>query len=275
MPTKPVEYSQFGSDNGQIVIYFHGAPGSTEECAIFDSYAKDQGLTIICLERFSIASEISGETYYQFLAREISALADGKSVDFIGFSIGAFIALQTSRYMTDGVRSLHLISAAAPLEAGDFINAMAGKQVFKLAKAFPGLFVFLSYWQSLLALFFAKTLFNLLFASAAGADKALVNDREFQASNTKVLRSCFICHIQGYVRDIKAYVQPWETTLSDISVNTHIWHSAEDNWSPTPMAGYLKSAIPNCASIEIMAGLSHYSCLYAAMPKICRQLHKA
>lgn len=271
-PIKPVKYSQFGADKGQIVIYFHGAPGAPEECAIFDSYAKGKGLTIICLERFSIDCSISGEAYYQFLAREISTLADGKSVDFIGFSIGAFIALQTSRYMADGVRSLHLISAAAPLEAGDFINAMAGEHVFKLAKAFPGLFVLLSYWQSLLALFSAKTLFNLLFASAAGADKALVNDREFQASITNVLRSCFIGHIQGYVRDIKAYVQPWETTLSDISVNTHIWHGAEDNWSPTPMAGYLKSAIPGCSSIEIMAGLSHYSCLYAAMPKICRQI---
>jgi hypothetical protein len=40
------------------------------------------------------------------------------------------------------------------------------------------------------------------------------------------------------------------------------------------MAEYLKLAIPSCAHIEIMAGLSHYSCLYETAPQICNQLRK-
>jgi len=62
-------------------------------------------------------------------------------VDVVGFSIGAFIALQTSRYMANGVESLHLVSAAAPLESGNYLAAMAGKQIFMLAKAAPALFI--------------------------------------------------------------------------------------------------------------------------------------
>lgn len=268
----PLKFSQFGSYNGKTVIYFHGAPGAPEECAIFDLYAKEQGLTFICFDRFSGDDSLAGEAYYQFLAQEISKQADGKPVDVVGFSIGAFIALQTCRYLGNGVRNLHLISAAAPLDAGDFLEAMAGKQVFQLAKTFPILFVLLSYWQELLALLFPKALFRLLFASAAGNDKALSVDREFQSGITQVLGSCFSGRVQGYVRDIKAYVQPWKDTLSDIGVNTHIWHGAEDNWSPVAMAEYLASAIPGCASAEIFTGLSHYSCLYRAAPEICRQL---
>lgn len=272
---QPLKFNQFGSDNGRVVIYFHGAPGAPEECQIFDLVGKSHGLTFICFDRFSVDSSINGETYYKLLAEEISKKAAGKQVDVIGFSIGAFVALQTCRYMASEVRSLHLVSAAAPLEAGDFIGAIAGKQVFQLAKAFPALFVLLSYWQSLLALFFPNALFRLLFASAAGDDKTLVTNHEFQSSITKVLRSCFIGRVPGYARDIKAYVQPWKSTLSDISVTTHIWHGAEDNWSPLPMADYLNSAIPGCTSIKIFSGLSHYSCLYRAAPEICNLLGKA
>jgi len=187
-----MKFSQFGSDIGKTVIYFHGAPGAPEECAIFDLYAKERGLTFICFDRFSGDYSTAGDAYYQFLARQISKQAAGKKVDVIGFSIGAFIALQTCRYLGNGVRSLHLISAAAPLDAGGFLDDMAGKRVFQLAKTAPTLFVLLSYWQGLLALLFPNTLFRLLFASAAGDDKALSVDREFQSGITQVLRACFI-----------------------------------------------------------------------------------
>jgi len=269
---QPLKFSQFGADDGRIVIYFHGAPGAPEECAIFDTCGKEHGLTFICFDRFSIDSSITGEAYYQHLAKEISKKSAGKKVDIIGFSIGAFIALQTCRYMANEVMSLHLVSAAAPLEAGDFLDAMSGKQVFQLAKTFPALFVLLSYWQKLLALFFPNALFRLLFASAADGDKTLVTNREFQSNISQVLRSCFTNRTPGYVRDIKAYVRPWKSTLADVSVNTHIWHGAKDNWSPPLMADYLKSAIPSHTTIKIYNGLSHYSCLYRAAPEICKLL---
>ncbi len=267
---KPLmKFSQYGAEDGRMVIYFHGAPGAPEECEVFDPDGKKHGLTFICFDRFSADSSVNGEAYFKLLAAEISTKAAGKKVDVVGFSIGAFIALQTCRYMPDGVNNLHLVSAAAPLEGGDFIEAMAGKQVFQLAKTFPALFVLLSYWQGLLALLFPNALFRLLFANAGGDDKALAADAAFQSSITRVLRSCFIGRVRGYARDVGAYVRPWEATLSDLAVNTHIWHGAEDNWSPTLMAHYLKSAIPGCTSSKIFNGLSHYSCLYRAAPEIC------
>jgi hypothetical protein len=57
----PLKFSQFGSDNGKTVIYFHGAPGAPEECAIFDLYAKEHGLTFICFDRFSGDYSLAGE----------------------------------------------------------------------------------------------------------------------------------------------------------------------------------------------------------------------
>lgn len=263
---------QFGSENGRLVIYFHGAPGSPEECRIFEHEAKAHNLTFICFDRFTVDSSLTGAAYYPFLAAEILKKARGKQVDVVGFSIGAFVALQTCRYLGETVRNLHLISAAAPLEAGDFLDAMAGKRVFQLAKTAPVLFMLLSYWQGLLALLFPKMLFQLLFASSTGKDKALTANREFKSSLTSILKSCFVSRISGYVRDINAYVSPWGESLADITATTYIWQGAEDNWSPKAMATYLASVIPQCVQIEIVDELSHYSCLYDAVPKICRQL---
>jgi len=264
-----LNFSRFGSDNGRVVIYFHGAPGAPEECAIFDASGKENGLTFIGFDRFSIDTSITSEAYYKRLAEQSSKNVGGKQVDFVGFSIGAFIALQTCRYMKGGVGNLHLVSAAAPLEAGDFLDAMAGKQILELARKFPVLFILLSFWQGLLAWLSPNALFRLLFASAAGEDKALAANHEFRASMTSVLKACFIGHVRGYARDIGLYVRPWKTTLAEVTVKTHIWHGAEDNWSPKAMAEYLKSAIPNCPHIEILDNASHYSCLHQAAPKIC------
>jgi len=272
MEDAPLKLQQFGSTHGNLVIYFHGAPGAPEEAQLFDQEAKKHGLTVLCFDRFAINPSLTGEVYYQLLAEEITKKSDGQAVDFIGFSIGAFVAIQTCRYMPNGVRSLHLVSAAAPLEAGDFLPAMAGQQVFRLAKTTPALFLLLSYWQSLLARLAPKALFRLLFASAAGADKALAEDPEFQARITPVLRSCFQGRVRGYARDVGAYVQPWSATLADITVPTQLWQGDADNWSPPQMPHYLASAIPGAASTQSFSGLSHYSCLYRAVPEICRGL---
>lgn len=269
---QPVKFSQFGADNGRVVVYFHGVPGAPEECAVFDLYAKAQGLTFICLDRFAVGAAVEGEAYYQLLAATILKLAAGEKFDVIGFSIGAFIALQTCRHLKGNVRNLHLVSAAAPLEAGDFLKTMTGQQVFRLAKASPSLLALLAYGQKSIALCCPALLFKMMFASAAGADMALVTDLVFQARLVKVLKACFTQPVQGYTRDIRAYVRPWASILADISVNTIIWHGEADNWSPRLMANYLQSALPNDPKIEMLTGLSHYACLYDAAPKLCELL---
>ncbi|MGZ4982191.1 MAG: alpha/beta fold hydrolase, partial [Methylobacter sp.] len=81
-------YRQFGADDGQLVIYFHGTPGAPEECAVFDQYGKENNLTFISYDRFSLDPALEGTAYYQHLADEITDKAAGNAVDLIGFSMG-------------------------------------------------------------------------------------------------------------------------------------------------------------------------------------------
>jgi pimeloyl-ACP methyl ester carboxylesterase len=266
-----VDFAQYGNKDGQLVVYFHGAPGGVEECSIFDSDAKTHNLNVICFDRFAIDSSLDRKSYYQDLANQICIKACGKPIDLVGFSVGAHVALEVSAILNDQVRQTHLIAAAAPLNAGDFIEKMAGGLVFEWAKKRPFIFLLLTQYQRILALLAPKILFNILFASAIGKDKVLSKQKNFRRYITPVLQHCFKSRTSGYMRDINYYVT-WQGDLDSITSSVYIWHGTEDNWAPYSMALYLFNAIPGALQVESMEGLSHYSCLHEAAPKICKIL---
>ena len=138
----------------------------------------------------------------------------------------------------------------------------------------PFIFTLLSYWQALLVNIAPSVLFKMLFASAMGEDKLLVKTDEFKDYISSILIYCFNTNVKGYLREIKQYVTPWKGAVLKCSVDAHIWHGTSDNWSPVSMANYLKENIPTSQNIDLMSGLSHYTFLYAAVPKICSQLKK-
>ncbi len=266
-----MKFTEYGDKDGQLVIYFHGAPGGIEECALFDSYAKKHGLKVICLDRFSLDDPLGREGYYKHIADQIKSKAGDQAVDIIGFSIGAHVALEVSVLLNDQVRHTHLISAVAPIDADDFIDNMAGGIVFKLAMGRPFIFRLLTQYQKLMALLAPRILFNMLFASAVGKDRELSERDDFKSRMIPVLRHCFRNNASGYMRDINFYVT-WEKGLGGHASDVHLWHGTEDNWSPFAMASYLSTMVSGATYNETMEGLSHYSCLYEAIPKICSQL---
>lgn len=269
-----MEFVEYGNKEGQLVVYFHGAPGGLEECAVFDSYAKNYNLRIICFDRFAIDNSLDRESYYQQLASQIKIKASDEPVDIIGFSIGAHVALEVGARLNDQVRHTHLVSAAAPINAGDFIDNMAGGLVFKLAMEKPLIFSLLTQYQKIMSMLAPRMLVSMLFARSAGKDKELSKRDNFKAYITPVLKHCFQKRAKGYIRDINYYVS-WTGKLSGYTASVHLWHGTKDNWSPFAMASYLCSAIPGATQVEAMEGLSHYSCLYEAAPRICAQLEKS
>lgn len=264
--------TEYGYSAGRPVVYFHGVPGSPHEASMLDAAARQQGLRVVCLNRFSIDQRLQGEAYYRHLAQTISAMTSGAPVDFIGFSLGTHVALQTSRHLPGQVSSLHLVSAVAPLDRGDFLPAMAGKTVFNLARNHPSLFRLLSRFQAILARRRPGLLYRMLFASAQCADAELAQQPEFKASMQRVLAECFAEGIGGYVRDIEQFLAPWPEGLFDAQPDLHLWHGHADNWSPPGMSQYLAHVMVGKAQVHWMEGLSHYSCLQQAAPDICRLL---
>lgn len=267
-----MKFQYYGDKAGSLVVYFHGTPGAITECSLFDDYGKQHKLNIICFERFAIDPAIRGRDYYQLISNAIRDKANGMQLDIIDFSIGCHVAIEVSNLLGKQVNNLHLVSAAAPLESGDYLADMAGGAVFKLAMHYPFIFRALSYWQSLLARISPKLLFAMLFASARSEDKKLSLRQDFKDYINPMLEKTYTCQLNGYLRDVSQYVNPWAESLTLCSANTHLWHGTDDNWSPLFMAEYLAANISNCSKVNTLDGASHYSCLFNSAEKICSQL---
>ena len=263
---------EYGEPSGKPVVYFHGTPGAPLEACMLDAPARLHGLRVLCFDRFAIDQRLQGEAYYRHLAQAISAATACTPVDFIGFSLGTHVALATSRHLPGQVNALHLVSAVAPLDQGDFLPAMAGRAVFNLARNQPSLFRLLSRFQSILARHSPGLLYRMLFASTQGADAKLAQQPEFKASMQRVLAECFAEGIGGYVRDIEQFLGPWSEDLYETQPGIHLWHGSADNWSPPGMSQYLARVMADKAQLHWMEGLSHYSCLQQVAPEICRLL---
>lgn len=261
---------RYGAGAGPVAIYFHGAPGAPEEVARFDTAAREAGVRLLALDRGALGG---GEAVrFERLAAEVETLSDGAPAHLIGYSLGAFAAARTAALAHGRIASLDLISAAAPLELGDFLDGMAGKPVFTLARSSPGLLGAMTALQSAVAAVAPMRLFDMLFATAVGEDRALAQDAGFRAELGAVLRRALGKGRPGYLADVRAYVRPWSQHLAEVTVESHIWHGLEDNWAPPAMAVALERALPSVAQTDITEGLSHYSCLYRAMPRILARI---
>jgi len=269
-----VEFIEYGDRQGRTVIYFHGAPGAAEEAALFSEVAQRHSINIVCWQRFSIDQSLTGEDYFQHMADEIQTQFHDRSLDIIGFSIGAYAALEVASRLGDQVGQVHLISAAGPISSKEILDAMAGGMVFKLAKNQPMLFSWLTGFQRLIAVLAPKFLFKMLFASAQGSDRELAQSVDFQHVIRPLLTSCFSNYAKGYQRDIDQYVQ-WSGSLKTAIIGVSLWHGTEDNWSPFAMATELHQLVEASQPVNSMVGLSHYSCLYQAIPKICAVLESS
>ena len=267
-----LRHREFGDESGRWVIYFHGAPGDPRECAVFDAYARQYGLRFACFERFAVDPTVDGLAYFRCLAAAIDDLTGGEPVDFVGFSIGAFVALQVYSLMPNQVSSIHLVSAAAPLVDDSLWKTAAGRGVFRLAQIQRAIFRAFCTAQSWVALHWPDRMLKALFAGAAGADHDLLVEPAFRAAMIDNLRAGLGSYPQGYARDVLLYVQPWHALLASIDAPTRLWHGELDNWAPLAMAQYLKAQLPNISQFECMTGLSHYSCLLQSAKPLCRQI---
>ena len=261
-----------GAPTGTVLVVFHGVPGSPAELQWWDAAARRYGVQLWSLCRSDLPANFQGTTYFEALA---AALPTSDPLHLAGFSIGGFVALRTAHMAEKAGRniaSLHLLSTAAPLEAGDFLTQMAGQPVFRMAQNRSTLLQGLTVMQGWLARVFPAGLSRLLFASACSSDRILAAESNFQEIARMAFADSLNAGRVGYLRDLREYVQPWAKMVSDVQAPTWLWHGTEDNWSPTGMAHWLQVNLQNCRGLELVQGQSHYGCLLSRVEKVCSLL---
>lgn len=241
-----------------FALYFHGLPGGVHELDAFGAH----GITAIDRLPF-IENHATYDGAMCALAAEIDTKYAGKSVHLIGFSLGALSVLKLCSRLKTPISGVDLISAAAPLELGDFLPKMAGAPVFRAAISGGWRWSALTKVQQFMATRAPDLFMRGLFASAAGGDKTLRNNPDFCRVTKQAYGTCMGDFLTGYRREIDCYVAPWADDLSEI--NARLWHGELDNWVPLEMAQNLASVLGKKARLVSMAGLSHYSTLEAVI----------
>ncbi|MFM7027296.1 MAG: alpha/beta fold hydrolase [Chakrabartia sp.] len=239
------------------IAYFHGLPGGAGEwqcCAPPDLFA--------------FAPDRNAATNPAALARRVLDNCHHENLILIGFSLGAPIALAVARELGERVAQIHLISPAAPLHLGHFLDDMAGGGLFRLARSSPTLFKMVARFESLLARTMPFFLLDRLFASAVGEDRALRCDPAFRQAMAAILREGLGRDPSGFVAEVRAYVSDWRDDLSRARAPVTIWQGDLDSWTPPSMAEALATALPGPVTLHRLPGCAHYSTLYAALGKV-------
>ncbi|ATC32742.1 hypothetical protein CA606_10525 [Caulobacter vibrioides] len=252
-------------------IYCHGLPGSAAELELFGG-PDLEGASVVCLERLQ-----AGRDHLDWQDRLLAAFdaaranLDRPTVRLVAFSLGTMSALHIAAKRPDAIEAVDVISAAAPLELGDFLPRMAGKAVFQAAATSPGALRRLGHGQSLINAIAPSFLLKVMFAGAAASEQALLADADFRAAVRDGLTASLGRGRAAYEDELRTYVRPWSQILSSVGCPVTLWHGDADGWAPLDMAYALAKALPSGAAVTEIAGAGHFDALKRALPAILRQ----
>lgn len=233
-------------------IYFHGLPGSAAELAGFGPEI------VVRTAAFHVAAR--GADFVRLAGQITGQFPDGP-LHLVGFSLGAHAALRVAPHLGERVTHIDLVSPAAPLQLGDFLDGMAGAPVFRAAQAGRLPFAALTFVQAQVARIAPERMAAALMAEAKGEDRAFAADPLFIAALAQSLRTSLLEQRAAYSAEILAYVSDWAPVLAEVRQPVAIWQGSEDDWTPPAMAQALAAALPSRPEVTLIAGLSHFSML--------------
>ncbi len=112
-------------------LYFHGLPGSSGgRSAGFGPAMAAQTRHFHVVSRGKALVSGDAEGYFGRLAQQIDRQFPDTPLVLVGFSLGAAAALRVAPHLGKRVQRINLVSPAAPLTLGDFLDGMAGAPVF-------------------------------------------------------------------------------------------------------------------------------------------------
>ncbi len=237
-------------------VYLHGVPGTPAELTLAGHDGWQSGPNLFAPDRNRL-----GFANFDALAELIAQWAGNVPVRLVGFSLGAAAALQVAARLGDAIEQIDLIAPAAPLSLGDFLGAMAGGPLFRMARDRPRVFGAACTLQGGVARVAPGLLASMTLAGCQGGDVALAADPAFKDLLGQMLAGSLGTGAKSYRSEIKAYVADWADCLSAVTQPTQIWQGDRDNWVPPELAQALAGQLSGLRALHMLPGLSHYSAL--------------
>ena len=244
-------FAEYGNPKGFPIIYFHGSQSSRLEMHYDMSFAKENDLRIITIDRPGHGiSDFNPQGSILGFAKDVKQLTKYLKIDrfsVAGMSAGSPFALGLSYLFPDNIYKTSIISGFAPYskDSRKYLSNEV-KTMLQLAKSVPFLLkALLKVQTKQIQSQPKKALQGFLKIMSTPDKEVLKNEAVIQVIERMFIES-FRNGSEGIAYEISnLLVQDWNFNLGKIQVPVTFWQGEKDNNVPYKWAQLMKDEIPN------------------------------
>jgi pimeloyl-ACP methyl ester carboxylesterase len=238
-------YTDAGAPGGPVVMYFHGAPSTRLDLAIFERAFAERGVRVVSSDRpgYGRSSPQPGRRLEDWPA-DVAALADHLGVErfaVLGLSSGGPYAVASAAVLPDRVASAGIVGGETDFgwpgawdgypeeEGGSFGSATRWKPWHGASPHYgaDGSGFMEGGWGEL-----------------APSDEAALQDQELATTLMTTVGEAFRQGVGGYAQDITLQGKPWSFDTGVIGAPVWILHGEADTMVPVAHARHTAERIP-------------------------------
>jgi pimeloyl-ACP methyl ester carboxylesterase len=268
-----------GADDGPVLIFHHGTPGSLLPRRVMVEQVAERGLRLVTYSRAGYGDSDRKEgRIVADIAGDVTAILDHLGVEkamTAGWSGGGPHALATGALLPDRITGVLSIAGVAPYDAEglDFLGGMGEGNIEEFGAALDGeseLRPLLDGMRDELKNATPEAILDELSTLLPDIDRKQITDEsgEEMAAN---FREALKNGVDGWADDDLAFTVPWGFELGAIRVPTFVWQGSADLMVPFAHGQWLAANVPG-ATAHLLDGEGHLSVGVGAMPQMLDEL---
>jgi pimeloyl-ACP methyl ester carboxylesterase len=238
-------YTDLGAPEGEVVMYFHGAPSTRLDPSIFEDAFAERGVRMISPDRpgYGRSSPQPGRRWEDW-PPDVVALADELGVErfaVLGLSSGAPYAVACAALLPDRVAGAGIVAGASdfgwPGAWDGYLESEA--ELMRIGDEAEAVTWCEGRYRPDGSGFLEGGL-----GERAPADEAVLKDETVAANLIATVGEAFRQGVGGYAQDITLQGKPWSFDTSAIVASVWILHGEADNLVPVAHARHTAELIP-------------------------------
>jgi pimeloyl-ACP methyl ester carboxylesterase len=264
-------YTDVGAPGGPVVMYFHGAPSTRLDLAVFERAFAERSVRVVSSDRpgYGRSSPQPGRRLEDWPS-DVAALADHLGVErfaVLGLSSGGPYAVACAALLPDRVASAGIVCGETdfgwpgawdgyPEEEGALIRI--GDEVEALA------------WCEAHYRADGSGLMEGGWGELAPSDEAALQDQELATTLMTTVGEAFRQGVGGYAQDMTLQGKPWSFDTGVIGAPVWILHGEADTMVPVAHARHTAERIPT-AKLTTWRDEGHIS-IISRIPELTAEL---
>lgn len=259
---RKIGFAEYGTTEGFPIIYCHGSQSSRLEMHYDMSFAIENNLRIITIDRPGHGiSDFNPEGTILNFAKDVKQLTKYLNINrfsVVGMSAGSPFALGLTYLFPNNIYKTAIISGFAPYTKDSRKHLSNDiKTMLNLAKSFPFLLRMLLKFQAKQINKNPKKALQGFLKIMSESDKAVLKNESVMGVIENMFKESFRNGSEGIAYEIsKLLVKDWGFKLNEIKVPVIFWQGKKDNNVPYEWADLMKNEIQD-ATLNLYSNEGH------------------